>query len=65
MELEEINNLNIEEIINYSIEILNNEVKRIGKGIPTIFKNFTHCEEIYLQAIGNKRYKGINTFKEI
>ncbi|WP_158275856.1 AIPR family protein [Clostridium perfringens] len=64
MELEKINSFNIEEIINYSIVVLNNEIKRIGKGIPTIFKNFTHCNEIYLEAIGSDEYINISKFKE-
>jgi|GEM_PF-4753733 len=65
MENSEIDSFNIDNIIEYSQEKLKDEVKVIGKGIPTIFKNFTHCEEIYNNITGEDEYKSINKFKNL
>ncbi|WP_234122525.1 AIPR family protein [Clostridium hydrogenum] len=38
------------DIKNYILEVrdlLKNEIKRIGKGVPTVFKNYTDCENMH------------------
>ncbi|MFL0167925.1 AIPR family protein [Candidatus Clostridium helianthi] len=41
-------------------ELLKEEVSRIGKGIPTIFKNFTDCEDIFNSLIKKVRLEDIS-----
>lgn len=53
---------NINTIIEYCKAKLAEEIQRIGKGIPTVFKNFTNCEEIYINIIEDEEYKEISKF---
>lgn len=48
---EQIANIPIKEIIEELHPVIKKEIHRIGKGTPTIFKNFKHCKEIYTECM--------------